>query len=159
MALARLPAKVKRFSILKAPFKYHKHFEAFQFKTYKRLVTIKDLPFEEESHMEHIAKQVCRFCFMPSLRASLRAQAIQPHNSVGRQPNRWTMVFTGCGWQPLLRISIVVQLPAGINLRVTVERPLSIPLPKLKAKNDAPPAEIQMDQSGIPVPNRVPTLR
>lgn len=59
-ALSRLPVKVKRFSILKAPFKYHKHFEAFQFKTYKRLVTIKDLPFEEEAHMEHIVSQVRR---------------------------------------------------------------------------------------------------
>lgn len=29
-SLVRLPTKVKRFSLLKAPFKYHKHFEAFQ---------------------------------------------------------------------------------------------------------------------------------
>ena len=29
-SLVRLPTKVKRFSILKSPFKYHKHFEAFQ---------------------------------------------------------------------------------------------------------------------------------
>jgi ribosomal protein S10 len=57
-ALSRLPTKFKRFSILKSPFKYHKHFEAFQFKTYKRLVTIKDLPFEEEGHIQHILNQV-----------------------------------------------------------------------------------------------------
>ncbi len=29
-SLVRLPTKTKRFSLLKSPFKYHKHFEAFQ---------------------------------------------------------------------------------------------------------------------------------
>ena len=29
-SLVRLPTKVQRFALLKSPFKYHKHFEAFQ---------------------------------------------------------------------------------------------------------------------------------
>lgn len=53
----------------------------------------------------------------------------------------------------------VGQLPAGINLRVTVERPLAIPLPRTKATaSTAAPAELQSDPSGIPPPRRAPLI-
>ena len=80
-SLVRMPTKVKRFALLKSPFKYHKHFEAFQFQTYKRLITLKNVPLEQEGHIDLIKDQ----------------------------------------------------LPAGVNLRVTTTRPLTVPLPKKAA--------------------------
>lgn len=57
-SLVRLPAQVKRFQVLKAPHKYHKAWDAFQFTTHKRLITLKNMPVEHEAHLEHIKDQL-----------------------------------------------------------------------------------------------------
>jgi ribosomal protein S10 len=56
--MTRMPTSVQRFSVLKSPFKYHKAFDAFQFKTHARLVTMKNLPVQHQGHVANMIDQL-----------------------------------------------------------------------------------------------------
>jgi len=47
----RLPRRIRRFSALKSPFKFHKHWDHFEWRVHSRVVTLKGVGLETERHI------------------------------------------------------------------------------------------------------------